>query len=107
MLHAHTVHLPLGALLSPCTMCGTGAQLLLCGLSEFCLTAAMANPHAAYFPYAVAGPTFFAPSPRLDGIRRADAAAGFHWAPVEPGGVMFSLDVIGSSWEAVREFLRG
>ena len=25
MVHSHTVHLPLGALLSPCTMCGTGA----------------------------------------------------------------------------------
>ena len=24
MVHCHTVHLPLGALLSPCTMCGTG-----------------------------------------------------------------------------------
>ena len=24
MVHAHTVHLPLGALLTPCTMCGTG-----------------------------------------------------------------------------------
>ena len=26
MVHSHTVHLPLGALLSPCTMCGTGLQ---------------------------------------------------------------------------------
>ena len=26
MVHSHSVHLPLGALLSPCTMCGTGAQ---------------------------------------------------------------------------------
>ena len=26
MVHSHTVHLPLGALLSPCTMCGTGAS---------------------------------------------------------------------------------
>ena len=25
MVHSHTVHLPLGALLSPCTMCGTGS----------------------------------------------------------------------------------
>ena len=25
MVHSHTVHLALGALLSPCTMCGTGA----------------------------------------------------------------------------------
>ena len=24
MLHAHTVHLPLGALLIPCTVCGAG-----------------------------------------------------------------------------------
>ena len=24
MVHCHTVHLPLGALLIPCTMCGTG-----------------------------------------------------------------------------------
>ena len=24
MVHCHTVHLPIGALLSPCTMCGTG-----------------------------------------------------------------------------------
>ena len=24
MVHPHTVHLPLGALLTPCTMCGTG-----------------------------------------------------------------------------------
>ena len=24
MVHSHTVHLPLGALLSPCTVCGTG-----------------------------------------------------------------------------------
>ena len=27
MVHSHTVHLPLGALLSPCTMCGTGEWL--------------------------------------------------------------------------------
>ena len=27
MVHCHTVHLPLGALLSPCAMCGTGATL--------------------------------------------------------------------------------
>ena len=26
MVHYHTVHLPLGALLSPCTMCGTGSE---------------------------------------------------------------------------------
>ena len=26
--HCHTVHLPLGALLTPCTMCGTGAAPL-------------------------------------------------------------------------------
>ena len=25
MVHPHTVHLPLSALLSPCTVCGTGA----------------------------------------------------------------------------------
>ena len=29
MLHSHTVHLPLGALLSPCTMCGAGADVVL------------------------------------------------------------------------------
>ena len=28
MVHSHTVHLPLGALLSPCTMCGTGQNAL-------------------------------------------------------------------------------
>ena len=27
MVHCHTVHLPLGALLIPCTMCGTGDPL--------------------------------------------------------------------------------
>ena len=27
MVHCHTVHLPLGALLTPCTMCGTGDEL--------------------------------------------------------------------------------
>ena len=26
MVHCHTVHLPLGALLSPCAMCGAGAD---------------------------------------------------------------------------------
>ena len=29
MLHSHAVHLALGALLSPCTMCGTGALMEL------------------------------------------------------------------------------
>ena len=28
MVHSHTVHLPLGALLSPCTVCGTGTSPL-------------------------------------------------------------------------------
>ena len=28
MAHPHTVHLPLGALMSPCTVCGTGTSLL-------------------------------------------------------------------------------
>ena len=27
MVHCHTVHLPLGALLSPCTVCGTGERV--------------------------------------------------------------------------------
>ena len=27
MAHSHTVHLPLGALLSACTMCDTGSYL--------------------------------------------------------------------------------
>ena len=28
MVHSHTVHLPLGALLSACTMCGTGKTVI-------------------------------------------------------------------------------
>ena len=31
MVHSHTVHLPLGALLSPCTMCGTGKYIIAPG----------------------------------------------------------------------------
>ena len=27
-MHSHTVHLPRGALLTPCAMCGTGAELV-------------------------------------------------------------------------------
>ena len=30
MVHSHTVHLPLGALLTTCTMCGTGIYPPLC-----------------------------------------------------------------------------
>ena len=29
MVHSHTVHLPRGALLSPCTVCGTGLGVLV------------------------------------------------------------------------------
>ena len=31
MAHSHTVHLPLGALLSPCAVCGTGGAVCQCG----------------------------------------------------------------------------
>ena len=44
MAHSHTVHLPLGALLSPCAVCGTGPSPLplphlphrQCSLFAFC-----------------------------------------------------------------------
>ena len=40
MVHSHTVHLPLGALLSPCTMCSTGMQLFKGSLLTRCYDAA-------------------------------------------------------------------
>ena len=38
MVHSHTVHLPLGALLSPCTMCGTGKEYGAMGFEEYTQT---------------------------------------------------------------------
>ena len=82
------------------------AKTLLCGLSEYCLTAAMANRGGAvYFPFARAGTAFFAPSPSLDGILREHSAAGFNWVPFDPSDIMLARNVSTSPWEAVREFL--
>ena len=34
MVHSHTVHLPLGALLTPCSMCGTGDPATAQGIAS-------------------------------------------------------------------------
>ena len=44
MVHSHAVHLPLGALLSPCTVCGTGKDAGLGKLAAQALTTRLLVP---------------------------------------------------------------
>ena len=92
------------------------AKVLICGLSEFCLTAAMVGPKRVYFPYVAYpgseqgndSPTGDPPSWQPSSqniIQEHRRKSDFHWVSHAPGEVMNCYNVSKLPWGTVRAFL--
>ena len=73
MAHSHTVHLPLGALLIPCTMCGTGGDKTA---AEKEALAELEDLGRGLTPLMFQTALLWLPSNRARCKERAEAAAG-------------------------------